>query len=199
MRAAATEAGASTRRSFLEVDVQGEEGHRLLQMEPGVRFKNVLRALRRDGVLLWDGAPLPPSATPLSVGMPCGLANAVHLTLLPRGPAATAGEEAPQTRVFGENRAAAGGVGGRRARAPSAGGEGAGALEAGLRQLRLELAAERERREALEEELRRLGREGRQRRRRSAAEEIHQRQMEELRWQRGAARRARQPRAASPE
>jgi hypothetical protein len=73
----------SQRRCFLEVHTDEDEEPRLLQLEPNVKFHNVLARFDEEGDLYWQGQSLDPDATPASVGMPCGVDKANTLWFTP--------------------------------------------------------------------------------------------------------------------
>ncbi|KAH9578906.1 hypothetical protein LSM04_007451 [Trypanosoma melophagium] len=95
---------ADARRVFMEVEIDGGEVRRYLKVEPRARFRNVTRAIGREGVLLWNGAPLAPQETPLSLGMPRGVENAFRVVFLaaPRGGLGVRDWPPPQAEEFNE-------------------------------------------------------------------------------------------------
>ncbi|GET91472.1 hypothetical protein, conserved [Leishmania tarentolae] len=77
---------ASARRCFLEVYTDGCDEPRLLQLEPTVKFHNVLRRFNEDGDLYWGDYRIDPETTPAAVGMQCGVDKANTLWFIPAFP-----------------------------------------------------------------------------------------------------------------
>ncbi|AYU81692.1 hypothetical protein, conserved [Leishmania donovani] len=73
----------SARRCFLEVYTDGCDEPRLLQLEPTVKFHNVLRRFDEDGDLYWGDHRIDPQTTPVAVGMDCGVDKANTLWFIP--------------------------------------------------------------------------------------------------------------------
>ncbi|KPI90824.1 hypothetical protein ABL78_0057 [Leptomonas seymouri] len=73
----------SKRRCFLNVYTYVDEEPRLLQLEPNVKFHNVLGRFDEAGDLYWQEQLIDPEATPASLGMPCGVDQANTLWFMP--------------------------------------------------------------------------------------------------------------------
>ncbi|CAG9580207.1 conserved hypothetical protein [Leishmania major strain Friedlin] len=78
----------SARRCFVEVYTDGCDEPRLLQLEPTVKFHNVLRRFDKDGDLYWGDHRIDPQTTPVAVGMDCGVDKANTLWFIPALPRA---------------------------------------------------------------------------------------------------------------
>lgn len=76
----------SSRRCFLEVYVDGFEEPRLMQLEPSVKFHNVLDRFDAAGDLYWGEQRVDPEATPVALRMPCGVEAANELWFVPAAP-----------------------------------------------------------------------------------------------------------------
>lgn len=85
----------SARRTFLEVYARRRRGEpRLLQLEPYVKFHNVLHTLGDPaGSLYWEKRALSPNDCPRSAGMPHGVDNAIDVFYFPSAAAGAALEE----------------------------------------------------------------------------------------------------------
>ncbi|CAJ1033967.1 hypothetical protein Q4I30_006639 [Leishmania utingensis] len=79
---------ASARRCFLEVYTDGGNEPRLLQLEPTVKFYNVLKRLGEGGDLYWGDHCIDPQTTPAALGMACGVDEANTLWFIPAPPRA---------------------------------------------------------------------------------------------------------------
>ncbi|CBZ29526.1 conserved hypothetical protein [Leishmania mexicana MHOM/GT/2001/U1103] len=78
----------SARRCFLEVYTDGCDEPRLLQLEPTVKFHNVLRRFDEDGDLYWGDHRIDPQTSPVAVGMDCGVDKMNALWFIPALPRA---------------------------------------------------------------------------------------------------------------
>lgn len=79
----------SRRRCFLEVYSDDADEPRLLQLEPNVKLHNVLDRFDEEGDLYWQDHRLDPEATPLALGMPCGVDEANVLLFMPAATSAS--------------------------------------------------------------------------------------------------------------
>ncbi|KAK7199744.1 hypothetical protein NESM_000020500 [Novymonas esmeraldas] len=77
---------ASVRRCFLEVHVDGCEEPRLLQLDPAVKFHNVLDRFEDAGDLYWGEQRIDPDTTPAALGMRCGVDEAHALWFVTAAP-----------------------------------------------------------------------------------------------------------------
>ncbi|KAG5496199.1 hypothetical protein JKF63_02500 [Porcisia hertigi] len=79
---------ASRRRCFLEVYTERCSEPRLLQLEPTVKFHNVVKRFDGKGDLYWGDHRIDPETTPAAVGMRCGVDEANTLWYIPAPPRA---------------------------------------------------------------------------------------------------------------
>ncbi|KAG5470540.1 hypothetical protein LSCM1_01784 [Leishmania martiniquensis] len=77
---------ASAGRCFLDVYRDGCDEPRRLQLQPTVKFHNVLKVFGRAGDLYWYGQRIDPQTTPAAVGMSCGIDQANTLWFIPAPP-----------------------------------------------------------------------------------------------------------------
>ncbi|KAG5470954.1 hypothetical protein CUR178_02260 [Leishmania enriettii] len=73
-------------RCFLEVYTDGSDEPRLLQLEPTVKFHNVLKVFDSAGDLYWGGHHVDPQTTPAAMGMSYGVDKANTLLFIPAPP-----------------------------------------------------------------------------------------------------------------
>ncbi|KAG5495442.1 hypothetical protein GH5_03103 [Leishmania sp. Ghana 2012 LV757] len=73
-------------RCFLKVYRDGSDEPRLLQLEPTVKFHNVLKVFDSAGDLYWGGHHVDPQTTPAAIGMSYGVDKANTLLFIPAPP-----------------------------------------------------------------------------------------------------------------